>query len=47
MMQNESLVSYIKIDFVHSKELTAESHFPSSTKFIGGLNRKFAFAYSF
>ena len=37
----------LKTEFVHSNELTPKNHLPSSTKFIGGLNQKFAFAYSF
>ena len=41
MIENElfSLV-LLKTEFVHSKELTAGSHFPSSAKFIGGLTEK-------
>ena len=41
VIENElfSLV-ILKTEFVHSNELTAKSHLPSSTKFIGGLNEK-------
>ena len=37
----------LKTEFVHSKELTASNHLPSSTKLIGGENEKFSFVYSF
>ena len=38
-MLNEFSSSVIlKTEFVHSNELTAINHLPSSTKFIGGLN---------
>ena len=37
----------LKTELVHSNELTANNHLPSSSKFIGGLNENFAFVYSF
>ena len=48
MIENELFSSVIlKTEFVHSSELTANNHLPSSIKFKGGLNGKFVFVYSF
>ena len=37
----------LKTELVASKLVKAGSHLPSSARFIGGLNKNFAFAYSF